>query len=126
MGKPLLIDGLTAEYISKGVFLMRERRQYLRSRGPFRGTWQSAFEHRQAAILDVNAGGCFVDGMGGPDRGEPVQVSITSQQRSVTLLGEVIYSDRVRGFAVAFADNPPERMEELLQLLDAAAAPPRL
>ena len=101
---------------------MHERRDYRRSHGPFRGAWHSASEHRQAGILDLGPGGCFVDGLGGPGPGERVQVSVTIRHRSVTLLGEVIYTDRVQGFAVVFTDNPPERIEQLHEFLDSAAA----
>ena len=102
---------------------MPERRQYRRSHGPFRGAWRSASEHRQAGVLDIGPGGCFVEGMGGPDRGERVQVSVTIRHRAVTLLGEVIYTDRVQGFAVVFTGNPPETIEQLHELLDSAALP---
>ena len=108
--------------MGKSVFRMHERRQYSRHHGPFRGTWHSGAEHRQATILDLNLGGCFVDSMGGPVPGAVVQVSVTIQNQTLTLVGEVIYSGPVRGFAVAFTDNPSERMEELVQLLNAAAA----
>jgi hypothetical protein len=64
----------------------------------------------------------FVKGHGGPGPGERVQVSVTIRHRPVTLLGEVIYTDRVQGFAVVFTDNPPERIEQLHELLDSAAA----
>lgn len=100
---------------------MHERRQDRRNHGPFRGAWHNASEHRQAGILDIGPGGCFVDGIGGPSPGERVQVSVTIHQRSVALAGKVISTDRVQGFAVVFTDNPPEKIEQLHQLLDSTA-----
>ena len=84
-----------------------ERRQYQRTYGPFRGTWQSASEHRHVGILDIAPDGCFVDGIAGPEPGERVQVSVTIQHCSVSLAGTVILTDRVQGFAVAFTITHP-------------------
>lgn len=100
---------------------MHERRQDQRTHGPFRGAWRSASEYRQAGILDIGAGGCFVDGMSGPDPGERVQVSVTIRHQSIALGGDVIYTDRVLGFAVVFTDNPPDTIEHLHRLLEATA-----
>ncbi len=100
---------------------MHEQRQDQRRHGPFRGAWRSASQHRQAGILDIGPGGCFVDGMGGPSPGERVQVSVTIHQCSVALAGEVLHTDRVQGFAVVFTDNPPESIARLHQLLCSTA-----
>ena len=97
---------------------MHERRQYPRIHGPFRGTWQSAFNDPQVGILDISPGGCFVHGSSGPSPGERVQVSVTIQHRSVALVGTVIYTDGLKGFEVVFKENPPEKIEQLHQLLD--------
>jgi PilZ domain len=96
---------------------MDERRRYPRLPGPFDGAYDGASGARTARILDLNAGGCFIDVMGAPRTGERVTVSVSIGGRTATLAGEVVYVDRIQGFGVKFTANPPEQVEELDKML---------
>jgi hypothetical protein len=96
---------------------MEERRRYPRLPGPFDGAWDGASGSRLARIVDLNAGGCFIDVMGSPRAGDRVTISVTVGGRTTALVAEVVHVDRVQGFGVKFVDNPPERLEALEEML---------
>lgn len=98
--------------------MAQERRQHRRIQGPFDGTFEGAAGRRQARIVDLSVGGCFVDVLSGPAKGDPVKLELQVGDRKARLRGEVVYVDKVQGFAVRFTENPPAETEQLLAILD--------
>lgn len=72
--------------------------------------------------MDLSLGGCFVDVLSGPAKGDPVKVEIRLGDLVARLTGEAVYVDKVQGFAVRFGENPPEELEHLRAILDGRAA----
>ncbi len=47
----------------------------------------------------------------------PITVTVTVRGETLNLVGDVVYLDRIQGFAVTFANNPPEIVERLKGVL---------
>jgi PilZ domain len=98
-----------------------ERRQHRRVPGPFDGTCDGAAGRREVRIVDLSIGGCFVDMMSPTRMGELVHVEVRAAGRTARLFGQVVYVDRVQGFAVMFTENDPEQIQQLVEILRAKA-----
>lgn len=101
-----------------------ERRSVKRFHGPFDGGWNGESGSRECRITDVSIGGCFVDSLSNNVAGSSVQVFLKLAERVLRLRAEVVYVDKVQGFAVAFQDNDPEVMSALADALATLEAQP--
>jgi len=99
--------------------MANERRNAARLVGPFEGSWDGAASKRDCRITDLSLGGCFIDAYASEPVGARVQLSITLQGRTYRVPAEVVYADRVQGFAVKFLDD---QSPDSLALADAIAA----
>jgi hypothetical protein len=102
--------------------MANERRSMGRLAGPFEGSWDGASGKRACRITDLSAGGCFIDAYASQPIGSRLNVSLTLQDQSFRLPAEVVYVDRVQGFAVKFLDVDAATQQ---RLSDALAALPR-
>ena len=92
---------------------MNERRAHPRIKGPFEGWWDGS--SRQAGrLVDLSMGGCFVESVQFPSKGQIVVISITVQGGEINVPAEVLYSEVNQGFAVRFVDMP-EGVADLLR-----------
>lgn len=94
-----------------------ERRQHPRIQGPFDATCQGASCHCDARVVDISLGGCFVDVMLQPHVGDRIWVEVRIHGRAERLLGQVVYLDRVQGFAMKFVDNDEQALTALQDML---------
>ncbi|MBM3772628.1 MAG: PilZ domain-containing protein [Acidimicrobiia bacterium] len=102
--------------------MTNERRSTKRFHGPFDGGWNGESGTRECRIVDLTVGGCFVDSLSNNVAGSKLEVFLKLAQLTLRLRAEVIYVDKVQGFAVRFQDNEPEVIAELadaLAILDA-------
>ena len=92
-----------------------ERRRYPRVAIPLDGAFSdsSGWGKRNVRIADIGQGGCFIDAMSPPAIGTALIVEIAVAGRNLTLPAEVVYVDRIQGFAVQFANLAPEAETEL-------------
>jgi hypothetical protein len=95
-----------------------ERRQHVRIRGPFEGHWHGGAEAREVRISDIGLGGCFIETMVQPTKGEETSVTVTfGPGQSMDFTGHVAYAEPGLGFAVKFDELTPADLEALKQLL---------
>lgn len=104
--------------------MMKERRSLKRYHGPFDGGWNGESGTRECRITDLSLGGCFIDSLSNNVAGSTVQVFLRLTERVLRLRAEVVYVDKVQGFAVAFHDNEPEVMSALAAALATLEAQP--
>jgi hypothetical protein len=98
-----------------------ERRRYPRLNQPLDGVWGGASGSGRCRVADVGLGGCFVQAMSAPPKGEMTTVGLTFAGHTVSLTGRVTYVDQGIGFGVEFADIPKNEQEALRELLGALA-----
>ena len=98
-----------------------ERRTYKRLAGPFDGGWDGASGMRACRITDLSPGGCFIDAYASNPVGATINTEIKLAGQAFRLRSEVVYVDRVQGFAVRFLDNDPAVMKALHEAIDALA-----
>jgi hypothetical protein len=103
----------------RNVQMPSERRVYKRLTGPFEGGWDGASGMRECRITDLSQGGCFIDAYASNPVGARITTRVTVGGRQFQLRSEVVYVDRVQGFAVRFLDNDPVVMKDYLDILDA-------
>ena len=82
-----------------------ERRVDVRLAGPFEGTWDGAAGMRDCRVTDLSAGGCFIDAYASQPVGAKIVTEIKLKGQTIRLPSEVVYVDRVQGFAVRFFDS---------------------
>lgn len=99
--------------------MTNERRSAKRLPGPYDGGWNGESGTRECRITDLSVGGCFIDSFATSGVGGKVTVDVRLSGQSFRLKAEVVYVDKVQGFAVRFADNDPA----VLQHLSDAIAP---
>lgn len=87
-----------------------ERRRYPRIAIPLDGAFSdsSGWGKRNVRIVDIGQGGCFIDAMSPPGVGTALRIEIVAAGRTLSLPAEVVYVDRIQGFAVRFTNLPPE------------------
>lgn len=113
--------GIAAE-AGRNVKMSSERRIYKRLVGPFEGGWDGASGTRVCRITDLSQGGCFIDAYASNPVGALITTSITVGGQTFLLRSEVVYVDRVQGFAVRFQDNEPAVMKAFLETVEALGA----
>ncbi len=88
--------------------MAEERRQHPRLRGPFEGHWHGGAEAREVRISDVSLGGCFVETMVQPTKGEETSVTIAfGPGQSMDITGHVVSAEPGFGFAMKFDELTP-------------------
>jgi hypothetical protein len=102
--------------------MANERRGTARLVGPFEGTWDGAAGMRECRITDLSAGGCFLDTYASQPVGARITVEIKLRGQSFRLRAEVVYVDRVQGFAVKFLDQDSPASREFADAIAAATA----
>jgi PilZ domain len=104
------------------VQMSSERRIHKRLPGPFEGGWDGASGMRECRITDLSRGGCFVDVYASNPVGARITTAVKVGGRTFQLRSEVVYVDRVQGFAVRFRDNDPGVMKAFLETLESLGA----
>lgn len=99
--------------------MANERRSTARLPGPFEGSWDGASGMRDCRITDLSAGGCFIDAYASNPVGAIITTEIKLDGQVFRLRSEVVYVDRVQGFAVRFRDNDPLLMRAFTEVVDA-------
>ena len=99
-----------------------ERRGAKRLPGPFDGGWNGESGTRECRITDLSAGGCFIDSLSASDVGGRVTVDVRLANQAITLHADVVYIDKVQGFAVRFVDNDPAVIKALSEAIAAVGA----
>lgn len=90
--------------------------------GPFEGGWDGASGKRECRIADVSRGGCFIDAFACNPVGTCITANIQIGGQTFLLRAEVVYVDRVQGFAVRFRDNDPLVMKDFVETLEGLGA----
>lgn len=94
-----------------------ERRTHKRLMGPFEGGWDGAAGTRNCRITDLSQAGCFIDAYASNPVGARITAAIKVGGQTFQLRSEVVYVDRVQGFAVRFRDNDPLVMKVFIETL---------
>jgi hypothetical protein len=102
--------------------MSNERRSSTRLTGPFEGGWDGASGMRDCRITDLSRGGCFIDAYASNPVGARILTHVRLNGREYQLRSEVVYVDRVQGFAVRFRDNDPLLMKDFAEALAALGA----
>ncbi|MEP7117646.1 MAG: PilZ domain-containing protein [Acidobacteriota bacterium] len=103
--------------------MRNERRSSKRLSGPYDGGWDGASGMRDCRITDVSQGGCFIDAYASNPVGARITTEIKLSGQTFRLRSEVVYVDRVQGFAVRFLDdNDPAAMKAFSDLIDVLAS----
>jgi hypothetical protein len=117
---------VTAAGIAAGagriVQMSSERRNFKRLVGPFEGGWDGASGRRDCRVTDLSQGGCFIDAYASNPVGAHITTAITVGGQTFQLRSEVVYVDRVQGFAVRFRDNDPVVMKAFIETVEALGA----
>lgn len=92
--------------------MAEERRQHYRVTQLFVGQWHGGSGASPVRIGDLSAGGCFVQSLAMPEKGEHTSVTVTVGDRSFTFSGRVVYLERV-GFSVKFDPISESEAREL-------------
>lgn len=95
-----------------------ERRNHVRLGGPFEGGWDGASGMRECRITDVSSAGCFLDVYASNPVGATITTEIKLEGQVFRLRSEVVYVDRVQGFAVRFRDNDPVVMKAFIEAVE--------
>lgn len=98
-----------------------ERRIYQRVPGPFEGRCHDGANFFDARITDISLSGCFVDLLLQPRIGDRMTIDVSLHGQPFRMHGEVVYLDKVQGFAVRFVDNDLSTLEAFAQAIEQAA-----
>ena len=102
--------------------MTNERRSFRRLSGPYDGSWDGASGRRECRITDLSPGGCFIDAYASNPVGAMITTDITLSGQSFRLRSEVVYVDRVQGFAVRFLDdNDAAVLKALAEVIETLA-----
>lgn len=102
--------------------MSNERRNFKRLVGPFEGGWDGASGMRDCRVTDLSRGGCFIDAYASNPVGARIVTRVRLDGRDFQLRSEVVYVDRVQGFAVRFRDNEAAVMKDFLAALETLGA----
>lgn len=84
--------------------MANERRSTARLPGPFEGSWDGASGMRDCRVTDLSAGGCFIDAYASQPVGAKITVELKVHGQQFRLPAQVVYADRIQGFAVKFLE----------------------
>jgi hypothetical protein len=96
-----------------------ERRTFKRLAGPYDGCWDGQSGMRDCRITDLSQGGCFIDAYASNPVGALITTEIKLHGQVFRLRSEVVYVDRIQGFAVRFRDNDPLAMKAFAEAIEA-------
>lgn len=101
--------------------MQQERRKYPRVQVPLDGAYSdgTGWGRKGVRIVDLSQGGCFIDAQSPPPIGTALVVEMTVNETALTLPGQVVYVDRVQGFAVQFTNVEPTTLTALSTFIDA-------
>lgn len=99
-----------------------ERRNYKRLMGPFEGGWDGASGMRECRVTDLSQGGCFIDAYAANPVGARITTAVKVGGQTFHLRSEVVYVDRVQGFAVRFRDNDETVLKTFVETIEALGA----
>jgi hypothetical protein len=102
--------------------MANERRSTARLVGPFEGTWDGASGMRECRVTDLSVGGCFIDAYASQPVGAKIGVEIKLQGQSFRLPAQVVYVDRVQGFAVKFLQEDAAAQQKFADAIAALTA----
>jgi hypothetical protein len=103
-----------------------ERRQHFRLTRPFDGSWRGASGDSPCRISDISLGGCFVQSVSSPEKGEETTVTIVlNDERTIAMSGTVVYVEPHMGFAVRFRRLEPAERDELTRVIDSIKQSPQ-
>ena len=101
----------------------KEQRRHDRLSRPLEGSWRGSSGQAPCRIMDLSMGGCFLQSMANPAKGEETLVTIRiDDERSLALAGHVVYVETGMGFAVEFAPMNEADAKNLQALNDAIRA----
>ena len=102
--------------------MKKDRRSFKRLSGPVDGGWDGASGMRDCRITDLSPGGCFIDVYASNPVGAMITTEIKLSGQAFRLRSEVVYVDRVQGFAVRFLDdNDPAVVKAFTELVEGLA-----
>lgn len=101
--------------------MSKERRAHIRLTGPFEGNWDGASGMRECRLTDLSTGGCFIDAYASQPVGARIAIEIKLAGQLIRIPSEVVYVDRVQGFAVRFLDADSAAREALARAIEALA-----
>lgn len=101
--------------------MANERRGAARLVGPFEGSWDGASGMRDCRVTDLSVGGCFIDAYASQPVGARIVTEVKLHGQTFRLPAEVVYVDRVQGFAVKFLDQDSPASRQLADAIAAAA-----
>lgn len=99
--------------------MANERRSTARLPGPFEGSWDGASGMRDCRITDLSAGGCFIDAYASQPVGARITVELKVHGQQFRLPAQVVYADRIQGFAVKFLEPGSPAAQGLAQAIAA-------
>lgn len=102
--------------------MSKERRAHVRLTGPFEGSWDGASGMRECRLTDLSTGGCFIDAYASQPVGARIVTEIRLAGQVIRVPAEVVYVDRVQGFAVRFLDADSAAREALDKAIAASVA----
>jgi hypothetical protein len=92
---------------------------------PLEAKWRGSSGATPCRISDISLTGCFVQSLAAPSVGTKTKLTIDfGPERSVTVRGEVVYTETGMGFAVKFTDLDDETGASLEQELEAVKTRP--
>ena len=96
-----------------------ERRQDLRVKNWFDGSWQGSSGSSRCRLSDVSIAGCFVHSLAAPRVGERTTVIIDlGPSHSISIESDVVYVEPTMGFGVKFQNVGAETLTQLQRLID--------
>jgi hypothetical protein len=103
-----------------------ERRQHYRLVRPFDGSWRGASGTSACRISDISLGGCFVQSVAVPEKGEETTVTVAIPgSRTIALSGTVVYVEPNMGFALRFRPLEAAEHEELSRVIESLKGSPQ-
>jgi len=96
---------------------MENRRQFIRLTQPLDGHYRGQSGALSCRIMDISWGGCFIETLSTPSRGEQTVVTVPVRDTNIEIDGCVVYVDRGMGFAVRFDPLTAANVEALKELL---------
>jgi hypothetical protein len=99
--------------------MANERRGTARLPGPFEGSWDGASGMRDCRITDLSAGGCFIDAYASQPVGATITVELKVHGQQFRLPAQVVYADRIQGFAVKFLEPGSPAVQGLAEAIAA-------
>ena len=83
-----------------------ERRKHPRVTHLFVGQWHASSGAAHVRVADLSVGGCFVQSLAMPAKGEQTSVTVTVGDREFTFSGRVVYIEPGIGFSMTFGPIP--------------------